>query len=108
MPRRNKYGAIKTKVDGIVFDSRAEARYYQQLKVLEKAGKISGLVCHPRYPIVYQKEKVCVVVLDFEYTDDDGEPHFVDVKGVYTAISRLKHNLFGAFYGQDVEIIKMK
>ena len=27
----NKYGARKTQVDGITFDSRAEAKYYEQL-----------------------------------------------------------------------------
>ena len=36
----NKYHAIKTTVDGITFDSRAEARRYRELKLLERAGVI--------------------------------------------------------------------
>ncbi|MDI6686527.1 DUF1064 domain-containing protein, partial [Bacillus subtilis] len=31
----NKYGERKTQVDGITFDSRAEAKYYEQLKCLK-------------------------------------------------------------------------
>jgi hypothetical protein len=105
--RRNKYNAKKTLVDGIVFDSRAEAKYYADLKAMENAKVISGLIVHPKYPIVYQGDKVCIVELDFEYNDVDGAPHFVDVKGVYTAMSRLKHKLFKAFYGSHVEIVRV-
>ena len=104
----SKYHAVKTTIDGYVFDSKAEAKYYGDLKLMQDAKLISGLQIHPKYPIVYQKEKVCVVILDFEYTDAEGEPHFIDVKGFYTAISRLKHKLFKAFYGVDIEIVKAK
>ena len=38
-----KYGAKKATVDGIVFDSRKEARRYSELKILEKAGEIENL-----------------------------------------------------------------
>jgi len=34
----NKYGAKKTVVDNITFDSKKEAARYQELKLLEKAG----------------------------------------------------------------------
>lgn len=36
----NKYGARKTQVDGITFDSRAEAKYYEQLKWLKVSKQI--------------------------------------------------------------------
>lgn len=39
----SKYGARKTVVDGITFDSKKEANRYRELKLLEKAGKISNL-----------------------------------------------------------------
>ena len=38
-----KYGARKTVVDGIMFDSNKEAQRYRELKLLEKAGKIADL-----------------------------------------------------------------
>lgn len=40
---RSKYGARKTVVDGITFDSKREAERYSELKLLERAGKIEGL-----------------------------------------------------------------
>ena len=40
---RAKYGNKKVVVDGIIFDSKKEAQRYTELKLLEKAGKITGL-----------------------------------------------------------------
>ena len=106
--RRNKYGAVKVRMDGYLFDSKAEARHYADLQTLQQAKVISALTVHPKYPIVYDGTKVCIVELDFEYYEPaNGKPHYVDVKGVYTAMSRLKHKLFKAFYGQEVEIVKV-
>jgi len=106
--RRNKYGNKRVKLDGYSFESKAEARYYGEMKLLEQAHIISGLVVHPKYPIVYKGTKVCVVELDFEYCDADGVIHFVDVKGQYLPMSRLKHKLFKAFYGEEVTIVRDK
>lgn len=39
----NKYNAKETVIDGMVFDSKKEARRYALLKALEEAGEISGL-----------------------------------------------------------------
>ena len=40
-PNFNKFGAKRTTIDGITFDSKLEADRYIQLKLLEKAGKIT-------------------------------------------------------------------
>lgn len=39
----NKYRNVKTVVGGIQFDSKREASRWQELKLLERAGKIAGL-----------------------------------------------------------------
>lgn len=39
----NKYLNRKVEVDGHVFDSRKEARRFAELRLMEKAGEISGL-----------------------------------------------------------------
>lgn len=39
----NKYYNKKIEIDGIVFDSKKEAHRYAELKILEKAGRISNL-----------------------------------------------------------------
>ena len=40
---KNKYKAKKAVVDGIVFDSRKEAKRYTELKKLEEMGSIRDL-----------------------------------------------------------------
>lgn len=42
-PKKSKYGAVKTEVDGIKFDSKHEALRYQELRLLEQAGEITNL-----------------------------------------------------------------
>jgi hypothetical protein len=42
-PKKSKYGAVKTEVDGIMFDSKREASRYQELRLLEQAGEITNL-----------------------------------------------------------------
>lgn len=49
--RGHKYGAKPTVVDGIRFASQKEARRYQELKLLVKAGEIGGLLLQPSYDL---------------------------------------------------------
>ena len=48
----NKLKNIKTTVDGIVFDSKAEAQRWQQLKILEKVGQIGNLRRQVKYVLI--------------------------------------------------------
>ena len=76
--RKNKYGAEKMTVDGIVFDSRKEARRYHELKLMEKAGAISDVRRQVRYTLIpAQKdekgrslERECAYIADFVYTEN--------------------------------------
>jgi len=113
---RNKYGAVRTKVDGIKFDSKAEARRYGELKLLERGGYIRELKIHPSYPIHYPRYRleqipedcfICTVELDFSYFDNkDGQYHHEDVKGRDNRLSMLKRKLVEVRYNIKVEIIK--
>lgn len=107
--KRTKFGAIKTEVDGIVFDSKAEAKRYMYLKHMQAAGKISGLRIHPKYPIEINGKYICEVELDFFYFDKEKRCiEYEDVKGVDTAISRLKRKLIKVTHDIDVTIIKAR
>ena len=46
-----KYGNQPTVADGLSFDSNAEARRYQELRLLLLAGEITDLVVHPRFAL---------------------------------------------------------
>lgn len=86
--KRHKYGARRVEVDGISFASRKEARRYQELKLLERAGKIQNLRRQIRFALV----QTVVYVADFQYTEN-GETVVEDVKGYRTAEYKRKRRL---------------
>lgn len=103
---RNKYRAIKTEVDGILFHSRKESHRYLQLKMLLKQGYIKDLECQPCYEIVVNHIKVCKVILDFRYVSTATNKEIIeDVKGMDTALSRIKRKLLKALYNIEVILI---
>lgn len=104
--RGNKYGAVKTVVDGITFDSKAEARRYQELNLLRLKGELGPIFVHPRYAIKIKDTPVCEVILDFcYYSYPRAEYVYEDVKGRDNALSRLKRKLVEAQNGIKVDVI---
>jgi len=104
---RSKYNARKTEVDGYIFDSSAEARRYSELKILEAAGEIIGLVLQPKYEIVVNQKRIGSYRADFRYHDVVLHKLIVeDVKGMETPVFRLKKKLVEALY--DIEIVIVK
>lgn len=51
MKKHNKYSNRKVTIDNILFDSKKEARRYQQLKLMEKAGLITDLALQPKFTL---------------------------------------------------------
>lgn len=98
--RRHKYGARKTMVDNINFDSAAEARYYQQLKLLKRAGEVIDFDLQPVYTLVDgftkngKKFRPITYRADFLVTYKDGSTKVIDVKGAITKEYTIKRKLF--------------
>lgn len=95
----HKYRAKPTTVDGIRFASKAEARRYGQLRLLERAGKIVGLKLQPRFVLQEAFSRDCKLVQAITYTADfqyveKGKVMVEDVKGFSTAVFRIKWRLF--------------
>ena len=95
-------------MDGIVFPSKREAARYLELKLLERAGEITGLEVHPVYKLpiksIGKPHKVTFVgsyIADFAYKED-GKEIVEDCKGVKTTTYRLKKRLVEALYGIEV------
>lgn len=107
-PRRHKYNAVATEVDGILFPSKAEAARYSQLRLLEQDGQISGLELQPRYPLVVEGVKVGEYRGDFKYRDENGREVVEDVKSnpTKTAVYRLKKKLVKALHGIEIKEVK--
>lgn len=106
--RRNKFNNIKTVVDGIKFDSKAEAARWVELKLLEKAGAIKDLERQVECPLEVNGELVCNYLADFEYYEKTpiGKWKLVveDLKGYQTDVFKLKAKLFRAVYGFGIRI----
>jgi hypothetical protein len=98
--KQSKYRAQAVLEDGYRFDSQAEHQRYRELMLLWGQRIIRNLTVHPRY-VVWQsgKEKI-VYEADFSYLDTDGQQVVEDVKGVLTAVYRLKKKMFLAAFPQ--------
>lgn len=98
----NKYGAIPETVNGVRFASKREARRYRELLLLVAAREITGLVLQPKFDLIVANKKVCKYIGDFLYTER-GKHVVEDVKGVETALFRLKWKIVKALYGAYYE-----
>ena len=102
-----KYNNRKITIDGITFDSIKEGKRYRELKLLEKAGKISALRRQVKFELIpaqyeisadrytrgakkglYKRgkllERECAYIADFVYIDADGKKVVEDTKGMKT------------------------
>ena len=114
----NKYHNRKvTTHDGVVHDSRKEALRWNELKLMESAGVITGLerqkefiLIPPQYeeiPTGKRKKKLkrkvveraCIYRADFVYQTEDGEIHVEDTKGFRTKDYIIKRKLMLYVYG---------
>lgn len=97
----NKLRAVKTVVDGLTFDSKKEAKRYQELRTLQRAEIIKDLRVHPKYKLEVNGELVTTYKPDFDYLQDNTIV-VEDVKGykggATWAYFRLKIRLFEALY----------
>lgn len=84
--KRNKYGNIKTKVNGVTIDSRKEARFYQDLLLQKAAGAIRGFVRQVSILLPSGKR----LRLDFVVVENDGRVRWIDVKGYITEAWAVK------------------
>jgi hypothetical protein len=97
--KKSKYRSKKVVIDNHKFDSKKEANYYLQLKLLLDAGKIEALDLQPKFLLqpaftkhgkTYRKIEY---IADFSYYEN-GKRVIVDVKGFKTETYKLKKKLF--------------
>lgn len=109
--RYAKYHNKKTTYDGKTFDSKKEADRYAELRLLERAGKISGLMWQVPYMLIPAQyiggkcvERSCVYVADFVY-HVGGNVVVEDTKGVRTPDYIIKRKLMLKEYGIRIKEI---
>jgi Protein of unknown function (DUF1064) len=107
-----KYKNKKITIDGLMFDSKAEANYYDHLKQLMIKGVVTAIVPHPRYLLQETFRKNGITFRKIEYIADfaveyaDGHSEVVDVKGVETTDFKIKRKLFEKKYPMSLKVMK--
>ena len=106
-PKRPKYGNVRvTDRDGLTHDSRREYRRWQELKLREVAGEISGLQRQRVFDLVVGGLLVCRYVADAVYVENaTGRRIVEDTKSPPTRKKRdyrIKAKLMKALYGIDI------
>ena len=85
--RGNKFGAVATFVDGVRFDSKAEAGRWHTLRMLAMAGEILSLERQVAFPLLVNGVAIGRYIADFVYTDtNSGQRVIEDVKGHQTEL----------------------
>lgn len=107
--QRRKYRNEPTELDGIKFDSRAEAKRWAELKIMEKAGQVSQLRRQVPFVLIPPtdrpsggKERECSYIADFVYTRRDGVRVCEDVKGTKTPEYIIKRKLMLQVHGIEI------
>jgi len=96
----SKFGNIKTTIDGILFDSKLESRFYEYAKQLKEMGKIKDFEMQVKYEIFPSFKKNGKSWRKIEYVADFVIHHFdetievIDVKGVETDVFKIKQKMF--------------
>lgn len=105
--KRHKYGAVKTVIDGIKFDSKAEALYYQLHKHDNGMKMQEKFVLMDKFRLNGKAYREIAYKPDFTFYDENGNlTKVVDVKGVLTPEFKIKSKLFANRYGIQITVAK--
>lgn len=98
-PSRNKYGAKKTKVGEINFDSRKEAARWMELQLLAQIGEISALRRQVKVDLIGQYRPLYTrtgrkmrLTVDFAYIEN-GVEVLEDSKGAWTRDFEVRYSV---------------
>ena len=97
----NKYRNNPTYVDDIRFDSKKEANYYKDLKLLKESGAVIMFLRQTPFHL----EGGVIYRLDFMEFWASGDVEFIDVKGRDTPMSKLKRKQVESVYHIKIELV---
>lgn len=101
--KRSKFNAKITELDGIKFASKAEAKRWGELKLLERSKQITDLRRQVRIPLYVNGRLITTYVADFVYRER-GREIVEDSKGFITPEFRIKAKLYEAVFGSEILI----
>ena len=107
----NKYHNNKINVDGITFDSKDEAKYYEALKDKKAKGLIQNFELQPKFVLQesFTKNnktyKQITYKADFRVYTNEGISYGVDVKGMLTDVFKIKLKLFNKKFDEELKLV---
>ena len=107
--KKPKYNNKKTWLDGICFDSKKEAIYYNTLKILKEAGEIKGFCRQPEFILVEgnTENRAITYKADFIVFHQDNRVEIIDVKGYESEQWKRTFKQFRLKYPElELKIIK--
>lgn len=123
LQKGSKYGNKQVTVGNETFDSSKEYRRFCELKLLQRAGKISGLQRQVKYVLIPTQrepdeigprggvkegkviEYECAYIADFVYVNNKGETVVEDTKGFKTKDYIIKRKLMFERHGIRIKEI---
>lgn len=96
----SKYNSKKITIDGISFDSKDEAKYYEALKIMESKGEIQAFELQPKFTLMESFKKDGKTYREMTYTPDfviyhnNNSTEYIDVKGMTTQQGEMRIKLF--------------
>lgn len=105
MTSRSKWHNKPTETPEGKFDSKKEAERFYELRLLERAGIISGLARQVKYELIPKvgDNRATYYYADFVYKDKDGNTIVEDVKGIKTDVYKIKKKLMLWRYGINIK-----
>lgn len=96
----SKYNSEKITIDGILFPSKDESKYYETLKIKQSKGEIKCFELQPKYVLIngftYQGKKLQGISYkpDFLIYHNDDTEECIEIKGFMTEPAELRIKLF--------------
>lgn len=106
--KRNKFGAKPQVTEDGRFDSKAELKRWEELKLLQAAEHIDGLERQVRYTLHVGLIPIGKIVVDFRYREPGFGVVLEDKKGgkaTQTPLFKWKKKHLKAEYGHDIRIV---
>jgi len=96
--RGNKFNAKSCMYNGVLYHSKREAGKAADLDLLVKAGEIKSWTRQVKIPLDVNGYHICNYICDFKVVHNNKSVEFIEVKGYWTPVARLKAKMFKAIY----------
>jgi len=104
-PKSSKYRAVPTVVDGIRFDSKAEAEYYRRLKLQQENGEVWFFLRQVPFDLPGgYRHRIGFMVIDA--TSEYDRFMLIEIKGKDVATGKMKRKQVEELYGIKVHVLK--